>query len=154
MTALIDKEPAIVQQGPPNGIAFCTTMPLMDSDETASRIRVMRSWLGLNQTEFGALINRSRGAVGKWEEGEPPRDDFLLAELARRAGFSPTYFIDEKINIPSRREAAENRRGHWTDLEALKAFEAEIASYGKSQRAGKRRAPGQAEGSKPSNGNS
>ena len=116
------------------------------------RIRVMRAFLGLNQAEYGALINRGRAAVGEWEAGNPPRDDFLLAELARRAGFSPTYFVDEAINIPTRQEAAANRRDHWTDLEALKAFEAEVGGFRKRHRGDKPRGSAPAERPKTSNG--
>lgn len=110
MTVLTDKRPGSVPDAYPNAMAFCPTMPLMDSKEVARRLRIMRASLGLNQDEFGALINRRRQTVSNWESGGTPRDDFVLAELAARCGFSRTYFVDEEIQIPSPEESAEWQR--------------------------------------------
>lgn len=110
MSELIAQAPPKAATIGPNDIALWPTMPPMDSNETARRVRIMRASLGLNQTQFGKLINRGRGAIGNWEKGRPPRDDYTLTVLAARAGFPPSYFVAAEVSVPTPEEAARWRR--------------------------------------------
>lgn len=112
MTVLLEgpsDQPTYVK---PNALDFSLTMRPMDSRETASRIRIMRAFLGFKQPEFGALINRRRQSIGRWEDGEGLPEPYVLEKLAVNAGFSPTYFTDEEIKLPTPEEAAAWRRAY------------------------------------------
>lgn len=74
MSELIAQAPPKAATIGPNDIALWPTMPPMDSNETARRVRIMRASLGLNQTQFGKLINRGRGRMSgsSWNfDGDP-----------------------------------------------------------------------------------
>ena len=102
----------------------------MRQKTTGETIRAMRDALGMNQEEFGRLLDSSQGAVSAWERDDQDRSPSGVIFFLARAGIQPDSVVSLAallgkggINMDSILPIAERVLGEKLDLKSQRELE-------------------------------
>lgn len=76
----------------------------LERERTARKLKALRKYLGLNQTEFGKKLGVARSSITSFENKTNPVPDYIMVMIEKVFGIEMQYFMNNDIEADDVKE--------------------------------------------------